>query len=223
MSTWVWISGRREREVILKSMDHLEYVYKTVFHLGEMLNKIQKLELENALSEYDKINKYEEEADRIKREIIGELSKGNIHPMDREDLLRLIFQADDIAAHAKASGRRLKLLTELGYDIPDQLLSLLINMVVDIVKMVDMLREAISQLTRNPRKSLEITHVIEDIEEKVDDVRLEALRLIFRTCSGTFDSKCVLYKEIVDNIENTADKCEDTGDLIRSISLAHLQ
>ncbi len=223
MSTWIWISGRREKEVILKSTDHLEYVYKTVIHLNIMLNKIQKLEYEDAQLEYEEINKYEEEADRIKREIIGELSKGNIHPMDREDLLRLIFQADDIAAYAKASGRRLKLLIELGYDIPDQLLSLLINMVRDIVKMIEMLKQAVFQITKDPRKSLEMTHAIEDIEEKVDDVRLEALKLIFRTCSETFDSKCVLYKEIVDNIENTADKCEDTGDVIRSISLSHLK
>lgn len=222
MSTWRWIAGRREKEVILKSIDHLEHVYSAVVHLGEMLNKIQKLDYEKARLEYEEINSHEEEADRIKREIIGELSKGSIHPSDREDLLRLILQADDIAAYAKASGRRLRLLIELGYDMPDQLLSLLINMVEKTIKMAEMLKKAVSQIIKDPRKSIEITHAIEDAEERVDDIRLEALKLIFRICNGSFSSKCVLYKEIVDNIENTSDKCEDAGDVIRSIALSHI-
>jgi len=47
----------------------------------------------------------ERKADDIKRRIIRELSEEFVHPIDREELIRLILATDDIATFAKEASR----------------------------------------------------------------------------------------------------------------------
>ena len=219
LSTWIWLSGRREKEILLRGLHHLDLVYEVVKKLLDMISSLSKMELVKAREYFNVINKKEEEADVVKREIIEELSKGIIHPMDREDLLRLILSIDDIAAYAKASARRIKIVIDLGYSMPDEFITLLYSMVEHSVKAVDTLRDAIKLLTSDPRKALQLTYIVEEIEEKVDDIRLNALEYMYRMCSRDFRVVCLLYKEIIDDIEIITDKCEDTADTIRSIAI----
>lgn len=92
-------------------------------------------------------------------------------------------------------------------------------MVEHSVKAVDTLRDAVKLLTSDPRKALQLIYIVEEIEEKVDDIRLNALEYMYRVCSRDFQVVCLLYKEIIDDIEIITDKCEDTADTIRSIAI----
>ncbi|OYT37396.1 MAG: phosphate transport regulator [Desulfurococcales archaeon ex4484_58] len=221
MSTWTWFSSKRERRVILKSLDHIGTVIEVINHLDSMVNFLQKLDYENALKEYTLVNQKEEEADRIKRDLIEELSRGTIHPMDREDLLRLILGNDDIAAYAKASARRLKLMIELKYELPDTLISVIKNIIENIKRSVEHIKDSINYLISDPCEAIKLSHVIEELEERVDDLRMEALRYIYKLCNEKEACNCLLYKELIDDLEMTADKCEDVSDIIRSIAISH--
>ncbi len=60
---------------------------------------------------------------------------------------------------------------------------------------------------------------MESIEEKVDDLHIDALVEVLDYCNVTKPSNCILVRETITTIENAADRCEDAADVLRSIAL----
>ncbi len=220
MSSWSWLAGRRLKEIVNKSFKHLELVNNVVSLLDEIIDDLIKGNVEEGLKKFDDLNKMEEKADVVKREIFVELRSGYIHPLDREDLLRLILTADDIAAYAKAAARRIVIIHKLGYKMPEELLKIFKQMTDKIVDAARLVIGAVNMIGQDPSKALSITHEIEDIEEAVDDLRMEAYKFLYRMCKDKMGIECILYKEVIDDIENTSDRCEDTADVIRMIAVS---
>jgi len=219
MSFWVWTSRRREKEILELYVQHVAKVVETVsYAYNVMLHYVEgrRGEVER---EWSNVFKAEREADEIKRRIIAELSKGIFHPIDREDVLRLIFVTDDIASYAKAWSRRVLLLsarTQIPYNISKHLVEMS-RRVLEAVKLVD---EAAHKLLGNAAADvLDIADRIERLEEEVDDIRLDALSEVLDFCDTNRASACMLAKELVDLVENAADRCEDVADVLRSIVL----
>jgi len=220
VATWFWLSGLRERDIIKKSVDHVKYIVDTVNYMNEMIKHVSMEEYEKALEYFRKADEAEKKADVVKRSIIEELSRGVIHPLDREHLLRLILVSDDIAAHAKAVVRRLKIIVGMKYRIPVELMEIVKQMSQKIVEAANFVLKAIEMLGTNPRSSLLFASDIEKLEEDVDVLRIEALETLMRYCRAEFGPECIMFKELIDNLEATSDKCEDTGDMIRAIAIS---
>jgi len=221
LSTWSWIASRREREVLLKSLEHLSKVRDVVQHFIEMLNGIERGDLGKAAEEYRLVYTIEEDADKIKRSIIEYLSKGFLHPLDREDLMRLVLSCDDIAAYVKASARKLNLLYKLELQVPSEAVKCFKDISLEILRAVDDLVEAVKEITRSIEKTIALTHEVERIEEKIDEMRLESFKIIHSLCSESFNFKCIMLKEIIDDLEMASDKCEDVADVLRMIAVSH--
>jgi len=221
LSTWFWVAGKREREVILRSIEHLDKVMSVVNHFNQMLEHIIRGDKAGACREFSSVDNIEKEADVIKRKLIEELSRGSFHPLDREDLLRLVLSSDDIAAYIKASARKLLLLMDMGYELSVEIVQHMRSISENIVKAVKILIDAVKQLTKSLEKAITLSHLVEEIEEKIDDMRIEALKSIFRLCEKEFTGTCMMLKEIIDDLELASDRCEDVSDIIRSIAVSH--
>lgn len=217
---WAWVGRRRHREIIAMCLNHIDGIIETVKFLKEMIEDYKKENMESAKAKYSKVFEKEKEADVVKRNIIAELSKGIFHPIDREDLIRLTLTADDIAAYAKATGRRILLTSSIK--IPDNVLSLMLSMAEKVHEATILIKDAIMDLYENPRKSLEVADKIERLEEEVDEIRLEGLEEAFKWCDTVKTSACIMVKEAIDSLENAMDRCEDVADVIRSIALLSL-
>lgn len=216
-STWSWLSRRRQAEIIQKYSTHIVKVIEVVEHTYNMIKAYSKGELDSARKEYDKVFNAEREADEIKRKIIEELSTELFHPIDREELIRLILTTDDVAAYAKAASRRLLLVLDSRLD--QEIVDKLLEMAGKLYEAVKLLKEAANQLLRNPREALKTADKVERLEEEIDDIRMEALNRVLGFCDKTRPSLCLISKELVDSLENASDRCEDTADVIRSIAL----
>ena len=154
----------------------------------------------------------------ILREILlRELNKGYIHPIGRDELIRLVLVGDDIAAYLKAVVR--KACMSEPSEIPEEIKDYAIRMAEEIHDATTKLVEAVSLVKKEPKKALELADEVEKIEEEIDDIRDEALRSVFNICNNSKPSTCLISKEIIDSLENSSDRCEDTGDVIRSIAV----
>ncbi len=171
-------------------------------------------------NEWTEVFKYEKEADDIKRKILSELSSEFFHPIDREDLIRLVLTSDDVAAYAKAWSRRLTLLN-VG-NVPQEILNKLFVMASKVHEATLLMKKAAEKLMLDPREVLELANKIEVLEEEVDDIRHEVFKDILNFCEQSKISQCLMVKEVMDSIENSADKCEDVADVLRSIALLSL-
>jgi predicted phosphate transport protein (TIGR00153 family) len=216
-----WFSGRVQREVISYSVDHLNKVLNSAKHLRSMIDYISRGEYDDAKREYDLVRKLEDEADNIKRKVLDALSKSAFHPLDREDLSRLILIADDIADYIKATARKLAILIDAGVRFDKDVLAFFLEISSKLIEALDHLVKSVELITESAEESINYTHKIEEIEEVIDDLRDEALKKILEVCGKEFTGYCMLLKEALDDLEMASDRCEDTGDTIRTIIVSH--
>ncbi len=214
---WSWIAKRKEREVISICIKHVDKVIEVAKYAKDLMNAYANGMIDKVKELYREVFDREKEADDIKRSIIAELSKGIFHPIDREDLVRLTLTIDDVAAYLKAASRRLMLL--IPTRVSKEISNLLILMASKVYEATMLIKDAIIELVEDPRKSLKLADDIERIEEEVDDIRMKALEEVLKWCEEVKVSSCIICKEVVDSLENAADKCEDVADVIRAIAL----
>jgi len=219
-STWAWVGRRKERGVIAMCIEHLGKVIRVAELFEEMITKYIRKSYDDVRKLYTSIFNAEREADDVKRKIIAELSKGMFHPIDREELIRLVLTSDDIAAYLKAAAR--KLLLVLPADLPRELLDQCLIMSQRITNACKLIKDAVINLADDPQQSLKLADKVERIEEEIDEMRVKALELVLNKCREIEVPACIVTKDFVDDIEGASDKCEDVADVIRSIALLTL-
>lgn len=213
-----WVGRRRERAVLKICERHLDKVLEAVDALKELIYAFVGGDEEKVREVYDKLFALEREADDIKEEIIMELSRGPFHPIDREDILRLVVTSDDIAAHAKAAGRKLTFLktNNIPADIKDGM-----KRIVDLaVECVLRLKVAFDRLVSSPKDAIAEAEKVERVEEEVDEVRADLIEKVLTWGDEVkLVSRWLLVKEVIEDIETLTDKAEDTADVVRSLAV----
>jgi predicted phosphate transport protein (TIGR00153 family) len=218
LSTWSWISRLQERRSIDLYIEHVSRVLSVVEHAVNALLAYREGNIEKLSEEWRVVYEKEKEADEYKRRIFAELSESVFHPIDREEVVRLVIITDDIASYAKAWCRRLVLMR--GERLPPGIVDRAIEMAKSVHKAVALVLEASRELrVRNKKRVLELAGEVESIEEKVDDLHIDTLVEVLDYCNATKPSNCILVREIITTIENAADRCEDAADVLRSIAL----
>lgn len=214
------MSGKRRKDLLKFYIDHIAEVEKVIEKSKNVVDELVKGNADLVAVFWGEVFESERKADDIKRRLLAELASETFHPIDREEIVRLILTTDDIAAYAKAWSRRamLYLPDRLPRDIGDALT----NMASKVHEAVKYIKRAAETLPENPRGVLDLANKIESLEEEVDDIRHEVFREILKFCDTSKSSKCLLMKEIMDSIENAADRCEDVADVLRSIALLSL-
>jgi len=217
VTVWSWLSSRLESEVLKMSIEHIELISKVAESALQFFKCFKDNDVECIRKFYGDVFNYEREADNIKRKILDELSRGYVHPVNREEMVRLALAADDIATYLKAATRRAILTDPRVVDYEVKLHAL--SMCEKVLQAVNLLKEAARALESEPLKALSMANDIETLEEETDDIRMNALHRVLKFCDHNNISVCLVAKEIIDSIENSSDKCEDSADVIRSIAI----
>ena len=213
-----WLGWKREREVYKICLKHFDKIFEVVSKLNELMIKFRDEEEENYRNLFYNIFDLEREADNIKEDIIRELSKGIIHPMDRDDIIRLILSADDIAAFAKAASRKLMYVD--AKIVPKNIVEGLVKMTDMSTKEMNHLRDSLQYLIKEPKKAFEEANKVERMEESIDEFRDDLIAVILKWADEvSFVSHWLMIKEVAENIEQMSDVMEDTGDIIRGLAV----
>jgi len=214
-----WLGWKREREVYKICKKHIDKVLEVVDNLGNLLNVFKDNRLDDVKKVFQVIFDLEREADKIKEEIIVELSKGPFHPMDREDIMRLILTADDIASYAKAAARKLTYV-DSGL-VPKDIREDMVKMGRMAMREMMYLKNALDYLMKDLKKTIEETNKVERMEEAIDEFREMLIsRVLAWADKVDFVSHWLMIKEAVENIEMMSDSIEDTGDILRGLAVS---
>jgi len=216
----IWIGKQKDREVMRLCITHADKILQTVVQMKQVIYSFCEDDVEGAKGAFKQVFDSEREADEIKRRILEELSKGPFHPMDREDVMRLVLTADDVGANAKSAARKINFSSsaELGADIKAGLKQLA-DMLLDIVTKM---KVAIERLLQNPGEAIKLSDELEALEEKIDEHRVELLvRIIKLGDRAKGFSSWLMLKEAVENMENVADRSEDVADVLRIMAISH--
>lgn len=156
----------------------------------------------------------EHRADEIVHQAMGHLHKTFITPIDRAEIHRLVSRLDDILDLADAAAARIELYRpreirpEAG-----ELADLLLESTIAVQEMVSSLR----RLRQQRGRILELGIVINQLENRADNARRQAMAALLRGERDPFEF--IKWKEILGLIEEATDRCEDVSDVIEGIML----
>lgn len=217
-SPLTWLGRQKEKKALQLSTDHIEEIVETAESMRNAVHLFCN-NGENIREGAEKVFDNEREADKIKSQILKELSKGNFPPMSRENIIRLILTADDIADNARAAAMKLTFLDpkNVNEELKEELKKLS-NFAFEATKL---LKNAFSAMFENPEAVRKGTAEVEKMEEKVDSFRAKKLTptLVKWADESKLPGTSYVLAEVENNIENVVDETENCADVLREIAI----
>ncbi len=153
---------------------------------------------------------YESKGDTYIHELIVDLNKTFITPIEREDLLQLAMKMDDVLDGLEQCVAYFEMFSFKGYDeYIEKFIKYIHSSTNEILKAMQLLSN---------KKLLEMrTHSIElkDIESKCDDLLRVSIKHLFATQKDPI--KIIQHKEIYEMLEKVTDSCQDVANTIETI------
>lgn len=155
----------------------------------------------------------EHEADVITHRCVEALHKTFITPMDRESIHELISHMDDVLDAVEAAAERITLyeITEVMPEARD-FAGVLVRMAEGIQKAVHNLRRK-----QDAQEALKLCIEINRLENEADGLLRRSLARLFK--EGHEPLEVIKWKEILENLEEAADTCEDVANIIEGVIL----
>jgi len=193
--------------------EHAALVEETVSELVRALKAKADGRDAEALRVIGGVRASEEAADSKRREVVASLGKGVLPPLSRQDVIHLVRRLDRIADSAMDAARYLthvRFHGELSVLAED-----LVKMAEADLETVKSLRRAIDAIGSDYESCSRHCDEVEEGERLCDSLHMRALR----TFSGMNPPSGLasVVAELIEELENIADFCEDASDVLRAI------
>lgn len=153
---------------------------------------------------------YEHKGDSFVHEVIKELNKAFITPIEREDILHLAMSMDDVLDGLESCAAMFEMYSIVNAD--EYMLKFVENIrqsAYEIEKAVDLLAS---------KKLLEIRdHAIKikDFESMCDGIHRQSIKNLFAVEKDPI--RIIQYKEIYESLEDVADSCQAVANTLETI------
>ena len=174
-------------------------------------NMFSDFQSNNLRQEADVIHQIEHAADLKKHDMMSQLLREFLPPIDREDIVNISHVLDEIVDLIEEVVLSLY-MNDIQKCRPD-----VQPMVALIVKQCEELQKLMAEF-ENYKKSdklLESIIVINTLEEEGDRLYLEAMRNLKLTCSDPFEM--IAWRDIYSSLEDCSDACEKVADAVEEV------
>jgi predicted phosphate transport protein (TIGR00153 family) len=209
-----WFEKRRETKALATMERHLTLTTGIIEDFEKAVTAAVKNDEKEMQRYIERVANSEREADALRRKVMDEVSKGELSPVDRADLMDLVKRIDMVADWSRESTRVLGAIP-MEY-VPNPIKDEFVEMVKSVKECVISLQKCVNKMMNKPEEALQAADAVEREEEKVDDIHEKA-----RTLLGKEDlpkaGVAVLVSQLFEAIEMIADTCEDACDQVRII------
>jgi predicted phosphate transport protein (TIGR00153 family) len=205
-----WIGMEKEKNVLEIAKKHTDKILKTVDKLEDAFAFYVKGNFAAKDAAIKEVTTAERQADYIRRDLLDKLSEGILLPPDREDLIHFVKRMDSIADNANAAGRLFEFLDKT---LPNGIPTKLYQFVRTALLAVKKLDEAIEAMTKDKKEVLALCTEVELLEEQGDEQKKELTGIMLK--SNLDAATLILLHDLIESIEETCDRAEDSADLVR--------
>ena len=194
--------------------DAFDRFAEKAFLASELLREsLSEFSPETSLTQMDKIHEIEHEADSIKHTVIEHLSREFVAPIEREDILSLVSEFDNVVDGID--------------DVMRQLCMYRIRVLrPDTDKFTCLLVEACAELKKLSAEFADFrkSKKIKDIVIRINTIEAEADTLHFNAISELFGAEhpagaLLAWRSIYDALEDCFDNCEHASEIVEEIIL----
>jgi predicted phosphate transport protein (TIGR00153 family) len=191
--------------------DMLEEQANKNIEASNALNKLLN-DYRDVKKKVKKINEMEDEGDSLRHNIIEDLNKTFITPIDREDINAISDLLDDILDFIEGTSTRMFLYDVQEEEIPKEF----IDLSALLVEANEIVRKAIREMANGFKDFKTFHHKIHELENKGDTIQRNAIAEVFTSKDAI---QVIKWKEIIETLENAIDKCEDVSDIIDGVRM----
>jgi len=209
---------RAKRRALRLCQEHLRKVmdvYRRVMQLVDAFTD-ENYSLLSAL--YEEVQQLGDEVDDSKRMVAQELVEIGAILLNREDFLRFTDVTSEIADFCKGIAFRVSQLADRGWSVPLNLRKETSNLADAVFDVFTKLRDAFLMLNYGSPKVLEKAKDVEVAERRVDNMYRELEMNILN--SNIEIPTLLLMRDIIQLLEDTADRIEDAADATRILAFA---
>jgi predicted phosphate transport protein (TIGR00153 family) len=207
---------RVKRRALSACQDNLRKVVDVTRKIPQIIEYFSKGDKELARQLFSEIRKGEEDVLKARRMVSQELAEIGAILISREDFLRFTNLSSEIADFSEGIAYYLIEIIEHNWKVPDDIKKDLLKLSEAVFDAVLRLRETMMVLSYGSAKTLEKAKDVEIAERTVDDLYRT---LSIRVLSSKLDLPVLLLlRDILQLLENSADKAEDAADTVRILS-----
>jgi predicted phosphate transport protein (TIGR00153 family) len=200
----------REEKFFVLFEQSAQNVVKIAQQLRDMVNM-----WENVKERVGTIATLEHEGDAITHQIIAQLHRTFVTPLDREDIALLAESLDDITDFIHSAADAMFIYkVERPTDRAKELVDIVVQTVIEVEKGISAIHGRIDR-----DKLLKLCVEINRLENVGDNVYRLALAELF-VSSADF-AYLVKWREIYEDIETAVDRCEDVANVLEGVALKY--
>ena len=211
-----WWVSRRKSKVLTLAERQIDTAMETVKRLEEASGMVFRRSKGDPMKPIGDLFAEEESIDELRRSIFEELSRGEMQPKDREDLMHLVKRIDVLADCVKDSARDLMVLRD-SY-LPAEIQAFYIDMVGNLKECATILKGSIEKLGYDISEAIELSKGVDKIEHLIDEDHVKSKSLLIKYGREVNPALLLVLKDLADHLEGAADVCADTADYVRVLA-----
>ena len=207
---------RVKRRALNVCQDNLRKVVDVSRKIPQLAEYFASGDRESARRLLSEIKAGEEEVVAARRMVSQELASIGAILSSREDFLRFTNQSSEIADASEGIAYYLVEIMEHNWAVPTDIKKDILKLSLAVLDSTLKLRETMMVLNYGSQKTLEKAKEVEIAERIVDDLYRQ---LTIKVLSSKLDTPALmLLRDVLQMLENSADKAEDAADTARMIS-----
>lgn len=209
---------RAKRRALNLCQDHLRKVIEVARKTAQIIDAFLNNDASSIMHLYEEVQRLSDGVAESKRMIAQELIEIGAILLNREDFLRFTYVTSEIAELYKGVSFRILAMIERKWDIPLDIKRSIAELSSTVFNAMMRLRDVVFALNYGSPQISEKAKDVEMTEREVDNLyrRLEILLLE----RGIDMPRTLLARDVIQLLEDTADKIEDASDATRILALA---
>lgn len=205
---------RKAIAVLQDEINRILNASRSLATLPQLMTKKNKSEIKHTI---EQIVNIEDEVESLRRKITRDVADVGGLIMNRENLLNTAYTMDEIAGYITGISFKLSNIKPVTLKTAklDEDITELIELVVD---QVYKLNEIIRSLNADSSKSIDLAQETQKIEREIDTKYRQITIKILTEITNT--KELLLIKDVVEGIEEMADKCQEVSDSFILLALS---
>ncbi len=205
--------------VLEKAIKHAQKVQESVYKLNEgIITLLETKDLDKCADLFYGVDIFEKEADILRREILKDISKGELNPSVRTDLSHLIKRLDDVANCATGVSRRIETIPKKFWEqSSEETLNLISSMMDSTVKCAEYLDKIVIDLLGQRQHVETFAKEINLLEHEIDIMNIKLRKSLQDTSYNINPFTVFTVGNTMDIIEAISDSIEIVADYIMQL------
>jgi len=207
---------RVKRRALTVCQEHLRRVLDLSRKVPQIVEYFINNDKAKAQLLFNEIKGGEEEVDKARRLVSQELAEIGAILISREDFLRFTNLTSEISDFSEGISFRIVEIMEHNWHVPGEIRKDMLKLSSAVLDSVLKLRETMMVLNYGSAKTMEKAKDVELAERVVDDIYRD---LEIKLLSSKVDLPAIfLLRDVLQLLEDSADKAEDAADAVRILS-----